>query len=116
MSHQLVLNGIYPAVDPRRSWSRLLDRAFVGAEHWEVAQGVLQILRHVDAAGEVSARARRIRNFLSQPFFVAETYTKKPGAFVPLTETVAAFRALLSGAYDQFPEEAFLMRGSLDVR
>ena len=116
MARQLVEAGIYPAVDPRRSWSRLLDPAFVGSDHWEVAQGVLEALGQVDAAGAIGARARRIRNFLSQPFFVAESYTKRPGAFVPRLETIAAFRAQLSGAYDRFPEEAFLMRGTLDVR
>ncbi len=114
MARQLVEAGIYPAVDPRRSWSRLLDPAFVGTDHWEVAQGVLEAVGQVDAVGAIGARARRIRNFLSQPFFVAETYTKRPGTFVPRLETIAAFRALLSGAYDRFPEEAFLMRGALD--
>jgi F-type H+-transporting ATPase subunit beta len=65
--------------------------------------------------GAIGARARGIRNFLSQPFFVAEAYTKRSGAFVPRLETIAAFRALLSGAYDSVPEEAFVMRGTLDV-
>ncbi len=116
MARQLVEAGVYPAVDPGRSWSRLLDPAFVGTDHWEVAQGVLEAIGQVDAAGAIGARARRIRNFLSQPVFVAEAYTKRPGAFVPRLETIAAFRALLSGAYDRFPEEAFLVRGILDVR
>ena len=116
MTRQLVEAAIYPAVDPSRSWSRLLDPAFVGTDHWEVAEGVLEAIRQVDAAGAIGARARRIRNFLSQPFFVAEAFTKRPGAFVPRLETIAAFRALLSGTYDDFPEEAFLMRGTLDVR
>jgi hypothetical protein len=113
MSRQLVEDGIYPAVNPRRSWSRLLDPAFVGADHWKVAQGVLEHLNHVDDLGTNGARARRIRNFLSQPFFVAEAYTKRPGAFVPQQETVAAFAALLSGTYDHLPEAAFLMCGTL---
>jgi RNA polymerase sigma factor (sigma-70 family) len=116
MARQLVEAGIYPAVDPRRSWSRLLDPAFVGTDHWQVAQGVLEAIGQVDAAGGIGARARRIRNFLSQPFFVAEAYTKRPGAFVPRLKTIAAFRALLSGAYDRFPEEASIMRGALDIQ
>ncbi len=115
MARQLLEAGIYPAVDPRRSWSRLLDPAFVGTDHWEVAQGVLEAVGQVDDAGAIGARARRIRNFLSQPFFVAEAYSKRPGVFVPRLETIAGFKALLSGAYDGFPEEAFLMRGILDV-
>jgi RNA polymerase sigma factor (sigma-70 family) len=115
MSRQLAEGGIYPAVDVRRSSSRLLDPAFIGADHFEVAQRVLAALAHVDAPNALGARARRIRNFLSQPFFVAEPYTKRPGTFVPLRETLGGFKGLLSGAYDKFPEEAFLMRGSLDM-
>jgi RNA polymerase sigma factor (sigma-70 family) len=113
MSRQRVDEGIYPAVDPRQSWSRLLDPAFVGADHWEVAQGVLKALGQVDAPGAKGARGRRIRNFLSQPFFVAEAYTKRPGVFVPRQETIAAFAALLSGSYDHLPEEVFLTCGPL---
>jgi F-type H+-transporting ATPase subunit beta len=90
-----------------------LDPAFVGADHWEVAQGVLKALGQVDDPGAKGARARRIRNYLSQPFFVAEAYSKRPGVFVPLQETIAAFAALLSGNYDHLPEEAFLMCGTL---
>jgi hypothetical protein len=113
MTRHLVDEGIYPAVDARQSWSRLLDPAFVGAHHWEVAQGVLAALGQVDDPGAKGARARRIRNFLSQPFFVAEAYTKRPGVFVPRQETIAAFAALLSGSYDHLPEEAFLDCGKL---
>ncbi len=113
MSRQLVEEGIYPAVNPRQSWSRLLDPAFVGNEHWEVAQGVLKALADIENSGLPGARARRIRNFLSQPFFVAETYTNRPGAYVGRQETIAAFAALLAGSYDHFPEEAFLMCGRL---
>ena len=87
--------------------------AFVGSEHWEVAQGVLKVLDGIEDSGSRSARARRIRNFLSQPFFVAEAYTNRPGAYVPRQETIAAFAALLAGRYDHLPEEAFLMRGGL---
>lgn len=113
MSRQLVDEGIYPAVDARQSWSRLLDPAFVGADHWEVAQGVLKALGQVDDPSPRGARSRRIRNFLSQPFFVAEAYTKRPGVFVPRQETIDAFAALLSGRYDHLSEEAFLMCGRL---
>jgi len=113
MSRQLVDDGIYPAVDARQSWSRLLDPAFVDARHCEVAQGVSKALGQVDDPGAMGARARRIRNFLSQPFFVAEAYTKRPGVFVRRQETITAFAALLSGRYDHLPEEAFLMCGRL---
>lgn len=113
MSRKLVDEGIYPAVDGRQSWSRLLDPAFAGAHHCEVAQGVLKALGQVDDPCAMGARARRVRNFLSQPFFVAEAYTKRPGALVPRQETIAAFAALLSGRYDHVPEEAFLMCGTL---
>jgi RNA polymerase sigma factor (sigma-70 family) len=113
MSRHLVEKGVYPAVDASQSWSRLLDPAFVGNDHWKVAQGVLKALGQVDDAGTKGARARRIRNFLSQPFFVAEAYTNRPGAFVPRQETIAAFAALLSGQYDHLPEEALLWCGKL---
>ncbi len=113
MSRQLVEEGVYPAVNPRQSWSGLLDPAFVGNEHWEVAQGVLKALADIENSGLPGARARRIRNFLSQPFFVAEAFTKRPGAYVRRQETIAAFAALLSGSYDRLPEEAFLMCGRL---
>lgn len=113
MSRQLVEEGIYPGVDASQSWSRLLDPAFVGNDHWKVAQGVLRALAQVDDPGTTGARARRIRNFLSQPFFVAEAYTNRPGAFVPRQETIVAFAALLSGSYDHLPEDAFLMCGRL---
>jgi len=113
MSRHLVEDGIYPAVNPRKSWSRLLDPAFVGSDHWEVAQGVWKALGDIDESGSVGGRARRIRNFLSQPFFVAEAYTNRPGAYVRRGETIAAFAALLAGSYDHLPEAAFLMCGSL---
>jgi len=113
MSQALVKEGIYPAVDASRSWSRLLDPAFVGNDHWKVAQGVLKALGQLDDPGTKGARARRIRNFLSQPFFVAEAFTNRPGAFLPRQQTITAFAALLSGSYDHLPEEAFLMCGTL---
>jgi RNA polymerase sigma factor (sigma-70 family) len=111
--HQIEV-GIYPAVDPLRSWSRLLDRAFVGAEHWEVAERVREALQAVHDTGSIGSRARRIRNFLSQPFFSAEAYTKRAGAFVPRQNTISAFRRLLAGTYDRLPEQTFLMRGTVE--
>jgi len=116
MSRHLVVEGVYPAVDPRQSWSRLLEPAFVATDHWRVAQGVLKALNHVGDPGSNGARARRVRNFLSQPFFVAEAYSKRLGAFVPRQETIAAFADLLAGSYDDLPEEALLMCGSLPTR
>jgi RNA polymerase sigma factor (sigma-70 family) len=113
MSRHLVEDGIYPAVNPLQSWSRLLDPAFVGNDHWKVAQGVLNALGDIDDPGSAGGHARRIRNFLSQPFFVAEAYTNRPGAYVPREETIAAFAALLTGSYDYLPEAAFFMCGSL---
>ncbi|MDQ6878351.1 MAG: sigma-70 family RNA polymerase sigma factor [Candidatus Dormibacteraeota bacterium] len=114
MSRQLISRGIYPAVDPRRSSSRLLDQAVVGPDHIEVARRVREALAHLDDRGPAGERARRIQNFLSQPFFVAEPFTKRPGTFVPRKRTIEDFRALLNGTYDQLPEEAFLMCGTLD--
>src|SRR5438093_553079 len=114
MTRPLVEAGIYPAVDPQLSWSRLLDPAFVGGDHCGVARDVLAAVRQVDAPGRVGARARRIRNFLSQPFFCAEAYTRRPGTFVPRAQLITGFKALLAGSYEHLPEEAFLMCGTLD--
>ena len=114
MTRPLVEAGIYPAVDPQRSWSRLLNPAFVGTDHSNVDRRVLAALRQVDEVGTLGSRARRIRNFLSQPFFSAEAYTRRPGAFVPREQAITAFKALLAGSYDDLPEEAFLMCGTLD--
>jgi len=114
MTRPLVEAGIYPAVDPQRSWSRLLNPAFVGTDHSNVARRVLAALRQVDEVGTLGSRARRIRNFLSQPFFSAEAYTRRPGAFVPREQAITAFKALLAGSHDDLPEPAFLMCGTLD--
>lgn len=122
--------GIFPAVDPLESSSNILDPNLLGEEHYEVARGVQQLLQRykelqdiiailgIDELGEedklVVARARRVRNFLSQPFHVAETFSGIPGVYVPLKETIRSFKELLSGAYDAYPESAFLYCGSIE--
>jgi F-type H+-transporting ATPase subunit beta len=122
--------GIYPAVDPLDSVSRILDPRYVGEDHYAVAQRVKEILQRykdlqdiiailgVDELSEEDkvavARARRIQRFLSQPFFVAEQFTGIPGKYVPLDETVASFKALTEGEYDHLPEQAFFMAGGVE--
>jgi F-type H+-transporting ATPase subunit beta len=122
--------GIYPAVDPLDSVSRILDPRYVGDEHYQVAQRVKEILQRykdlqdiiailgVDELSEEDkvavARARRIQRFLSQPFFVAEQFTGIAGKYVPLQETVASFKALTEGEYDHLPEQAFFMAGGVE--
>ncbi|MDP9374554.1 MAG: sigma-70 family RNA polymerase sigma factor [Chloroflexota bacterium] len=127
LSRELALTGIFPAVDPLRSSSRLLRPDIVGEEHFAVARAVRRLLhryRRLQARGArtpltdeermLAARARRVERFLSQPLFVAESWTKRAGQFVPREATVRSFRALLDGAYDAAPEHAFLYRGTLD--
>ncbi|VEU70317.1 F0F1 ATP synthase subunit beta [Mycoplasmopsis glycophila] len=122
--------GIYPAIDPLNSSSRLLDPLVVGQEHYDVAQEVVAILQRfkelqdiiaILGMGELSeedkkivARARRIRNFLSQPFHVAEKFSGIIGAYVPLSETIRSFKEILSGQYDEYPEEIFRYAGSIE--
>lgn len=122
--------GIYPAIDPLESSSKLLDPLVVGQEHYEVAQNVVAILQRfkelqdiiaILGMGELSdedkkvvARARRIRNFLSQPFNVAEKFSGKKGVYVRREETVRSFKAILDGEFDDYPEEYFLYVGSID--
>ncbi|UUD35004.1 F0F1 ATP synthase subunit beta [Mycoplasmopsis caviae] len=122
--------GIYPAVDPLESNSRLLDPLVVGQEHYEVAHGVVNILQRfkelqdiiaILGMGELSeedkllvARARRIRNFLSQPFTVAEKFSGKKGKFVTISDTIRSFKDILDGKYDDCPEDFFLYVGSID--
>ncbi|WP_425380156.1 F0F1 ATP synthase subunit beta [Spiroplasma endosymbiont of Stenodema calcarata] len=130
LDREIAALGIYPAVDPLGSSSRLLDPLVVGEEHYEVAQGVQEILQKfkelqsiiaILGMDELSdedkmavARARRIRNFLSQPFFVAEKFSGKPGKYVPVVETIRAFKEILMGKYDDLPEQAFLYVGTID--
>jgi RNA polymerase sigma factor (sigma-70 family) len=130
LSRRMAIQGLYPAIDPLASHSRLLDTATVGPEHLEVAEGVRALLQRYAALKEsldtteaeaaskeeqtMVARARRALRFLTQPFFVAEPYTKQPGQYVRREETLQGFRAILEGACDALPEEAFLFCGNLD--
>jgi F-type H+-transporting ATPase subunit beta len=130
LSRAIVEKGIYPAVDPLDSTSRILDARYVGDEHYAVARRVQEILQRyrnlqdiiailgVDELSEEDkvavARARKIERFLSQPFFVAEQFTGIPGKYVPVQETIASFRALVEGEYDHLPEQAFYMVGSIE--
>ena len=122
--------GIYPAVDPLGSSSRMLDPLVIGEEHYNVAREVQQILQRyrelqdiiailgMDELGEddkkIVNRARRIRNFLSQPFSVAEQFSGLKGIYVPLEETVRSFREVLDGKYDDLPEAAFMSVGTIE--
>ena len=122
--------GIYPAVNPLTSTSRMLDPLVVGEEHYRVAQQVIQILQRYEELQDIIAilgmeelseedkatvnRARRIRNFLSQSFTVAEKFTGNPGQYVPVKETVRSFAEILSGKYDHLPEGAFMFAGTIE--
>ena len=122
--------GIFPAVDPLESSSNIMDPNLIGEEHYEVARGVQKLLQRYkelqdiiailgidelsDEDKAIVARARRVRNFLSQPFHVAEAYSGYQGVYVPLSETVRSFKELLSGAYDSYPESAFLYCGTIE--
>jgi F-type H+-transporting ATPase subunit beta len=122
--------GIYPAVDPLESTSTILTAAVVGEEHYNTARNVQKILQRYKELQDIIAilgmeelseedkrsvqRARRIQRFLSQPFFVAETFTGTPGKFVTRAETVRSFQAILKGEADSFPEQAFFMKGGID--
>ncbi len=130
LSRQIAELGIYPAVDPLDSTSRILDPHVIGAEHYEIArevQGTLQRYKELkdiiailgmdelsDEDKQVVARARKIQRFLSQPFFVAEVFTGSPGKYVNLKDNLAAFKAILEGKYDDLPEQAFYMVGGIE--
>ena len=130
LSRKISELGIYPAVDPLESTSRILDPNIVGVEHYETAQAVKQLLQKynelqdiiailgVDELSDddklVVARARRAQRFLSQPFHVAEQFTGLPGVMVPLSETIRGFKMILSGEMDEYPEQAFLNVGTID--
>jgi F-type H+-transporting ATPase subunit beta len=130
LSRKISELGIYPAVDPLTSTSRILDPLVVGDEHYNVAQGVKKILQNyqdlqdiinilgIDELSDedkiIVARARRIQKFLSQPFFVAEQFTNLPGRYVKLEETIKGFKAILDGEYDHLPEQAFHMVGTIE--
>ena len=122
--------GIYPAVDPLESSSRILDPLVVGEEHYEVARGVQELLQRYKELQDIIAilgmdelseedkvtvnRARRVRNFLSQPFSVAEQFSGLEGKYVPVSETIRSFKEILAGKYDDLPEQAFMMVGTVE--
>lgn len=122
--------GLYPAVDPLGSTSRILDPQVVGEEHYETSRGVQAILQRFKELQDIIAilgmdelseedklvvtRARKIRNFLSQPFHVAEVFTGTPGLYVPIKETIRGFKEILEGKHDDLPEQAFLYVGTID--
>jgi F-type H+-transporting ATPase subunit beta len=130
LSRQIAELGIYPAVDPLDSTSRILDPQVVGEEHYQLARDVQYVLQRykdlqdiiailgMDELSEedkqIVARARRIQRFLSQPFHVAEVFTGTPGKYVELKDTIAGFRQILAGEHDKVPEQAFYMVGTID--
>ncbi len=130
LNRAIAEKGIYPAVDPLDSTSRMLDPQIIGEEHYEVARGVQAILQKYKDLQDIIAilgmdelseddklvveRARKVEKFLSQPFHVAEVFTGSPGVYVTLDETIKGFKGLLDGEYDDLPEAAFYMVGSID--
>jgi F-type H+-transporting ATPase subunit beta len=130
LDRSIVELGLFPAVDPLASSSRILDPIVVGQEHYDVARGVQRVLqRYKDLQDIISilgieelsdedrltvARARKIQRFLSQPMFVAEPFTDRPGKFVTLKETVRGFREILEGKHDDIGEQHFYMAGTID--
>jgi F-type H+-transporting ATPase subunit beta len=130
LSRDIASKGIYPAVDPLDSTSRQLDPLIIGAEHYEVARGVQSVLQRYKELKDIIAilgmdelseddkmavaRARKIERFLSQPFHVAEIFTGSPGKYVSLKDTISGFQGILDGQYDNLPEQAFYMVGSID--
>lgn len=130
LSRQIAELGIYPAVDPLDSTSRILDPAVIGQEHYDVARGVQKILQRYKDLQDIIAilgieelsdedkvivgRARRIQKFLSQPFFVAEVFTGKAGRYVKIEDTIRGFKEVMEGKHDEIPEQAFYMTGNID--
>merc|ERR1712132_28937 len=130
LSRSVAERGIYPAVDPLDSTSRIMDPNVIGHEHYEVARGVQKILQDYKSLQDIIAilgmdelseedklkvaRARKIERFLSQPFQVAEVFTNNPGKLVPIDQTISGFKAILAGKYDHLPEVAFYMVGNID--
>ncbi|MEG2639731.1 MAG: F0F1 ATP synthase subunit beta, partial [Clostridiales bacterium] len=130
LSRQISELGIYPAVDPLDSTSRVLDPNVVGDEHYSVARNVQEVLQKYKSLQDIIAilgmdelseedkltvsRARKIQRFLSQPFNVAEQFTGMAGKYVPLKETIRGFKEILEGKHDSLPEQAFLMVGTID--
>jgi F-type H+-transporting ATPase subunit beta len=130
LSRKISSMGIYPAVDPLESTSRILDPQVVGEEHYEVARGVQKVLQRNNELQDIIAilgmdelsdedkltvsRARKIQRFLSQPFHVAEQFTGIPGRYVPMKETIRGFKEIIEGKHDDLPESAFFMMGTID--
>ena len=130
LSRKVSEQGIYPAVDPLESTSRLLEADKIGEEHYQIARQVQETLQKYSELQDIIAilgmdelsdedrdivmRARKIQRFLSQPFHVAEKFTGVPGVYVPLKETLRGFKAILSGEMDQYPESAFYNVGTID--
>jgi F-type H+-transporting ATPase subunit beta len=131
LSRQISELGIYPAVDPLDSTSRILDPNVIGQDHYEAARGIQKVLQRYKELQDIIAilgmeelsdedkltvaRARKIQRYLSQPFFVAEAFTGTPGVFVPLKETIRGFKEILDGKHDDLPEEAFYMVGPIEA-
>ena len=130
LSRQIAELGIYPAVDPLDSTSRLLDPNVIGQDHYETARGVQSVLQRYKELQDIIAilgmdelseddklivqRARKVQRFLSQPFFVAETFTNTPGKYVSLKDTIRGFKAIVNGEFDHLPEQAFYMVGGIE--
>ena len=130
LSRSIVELGIYPAVDPLESTSRILDPRVVGEEHYKVARGVQEVLQKYKELQDIIAmlgmdelseedkltvsRARKFQRFLSQPFFVAGQFTGLEGRYVPLSETIQGFKEILEGKHDDIPEQYFLNAGNID--
>ena len=130
LERALASQGLYPAVDPLASFSRILEPAIVGEEHYQTARSVQQVLQRYRDLQDIIAilgieelseedkttvgRARRIQRFLTQPFYVAETFTGMEGKYVPVRETIRGFKEILEGKHDQLPEQAFYMSGTMD--
>ena len=130
LSRQIVELGIYPAVDPLASTSRILDPRILGDEHFQTARGVQQVLQRYKDLQDIIAilgmeelseedklivgRARKIQRFLSQPFFVAEAFTGQPGKYVSVKDTIKGFREILEGKHDDLTEQAFYMVGTIE--
>ncbi|MBQ4474137.1 MAG: F0F1 ATP synthase subunit beta, partial [Lachnospiraceae bacterium] len=130
LSRAIVEQGIYPAVDPLESTSRILDPRILGEQHYRVARRVQEVLQRYRELQDIIAilgmdelsdedkltvsRARKVQRFLSQPFFVAEQFTGLPGKYVPVSETIRGFSEILEGRYDEIPENCFLNAGTID--
>jgi F-type H+-transporting ATPase subunit beta len=130
LSRAIVEMGIYPAIDPLESTSRILDKNIIGADHYDTARSVQSILQRYKDLQDIIAilgmdelsendrlivdRARKVQRFLSQPFFVAEKFTSIAGKYVPVAETVRGFAGIIDGKYDDIPEGYFLNKGTID--